>query len=129
ADFGGGDNATRGPSNFTDLIDLSEPDPHWEPGADMPAAKMYVNAVILPDGKVLETGGAEYNYTPYAVMESSIYDPVTDSFQSIPTDPIARMYHSEAILLPDGRVATVGSQPGTGEFELGISIYSPWYVD
>jgi hypothetical protein len=89
---------------------------------------MYVNAVILPDGKVFETGGAKHNYPQYAVHEASMYDPVANAFTPMPADPAVRMYHSEAFLLPDGRVATIGNNPATGDFDLGISIYSPWYM-
>ena len=45
--------------------------------------KMYVSAVLLPDGKVLETGGALHNRAD-PVFEASIYDPATNTF-----DPVA----------------------------------------
>ena len=32
------------------------------------------------------------------------------------------------MLLPDGRVAAVGSNPGSGNFELRISVYEPPYL-
>ncbi len=129
ADFGGGNSySDLDPTNHTDIIDLSKEDPQWTAGPDLPAAKMYVNAVILPDGKVFETGGAKHNYPQYAVHEASMYDPVANAFTSLPADPADRMYHSEAFLLPDGRVATIGNNPATGDFDLGISIYSPWYM-
>jgi hypothetical protein len=37
------------------------------------------------------------------------------------------VYHSSAILLPDGRVATFGGNP-VGSFEYRIEIYSPSYL-
>ncbi|WP_239393408.1 galactose oxidase early set domain-containing protein, partial [Frankia sp. CiP3] len=129
ANFGGGNSySDLDPTNHTDIIDLSKDDPQWTAGPDLPAAKMYVSAVILPDGKVFETGGAKHNYPEFAVHEASIYDPAANAFTSLPADPADRMYHSEAFLLPDGRVATIGNNPATGEFDLGISIYSPWYM-
>jgi hypothetical protein len=42
--------------------------------------------------------------------------------------PVPRNYHSAALLLPDGRVATFGSNPGDGTFELRISVYEPTYL-
>lgn len=42
--------------------------------------------------------------------------------------PIGRNYHSSAVLLPDGRVAVFGSNPGDGTFEMRISIYKPGYL-
>ncbi len=38
-----------------------------------------------------------------------------------------RLYHSNALLLPDGRVLVAGSNP-PGEFELGIEIFHPPYL-
>ncbi|WP_242606966.1 galactose oxidase-like domain-containing protein [Protofrankia symbiont of Coriaria ruscifolia] len=129
ADFGGGNTySDLDPTNHTDIIDLRKEDPQWTSGPDLPAAKMYVSAVILPDGKVFETGGAKHNYAEYAVPEASMYDPVANTFTPVPADPLARMYHSESFLLPDGRVASIGNNPATGEFDLGISVYSPWYM-
>jgi hypothetical protein len=39
-----------------------------------------------------------------------------------------RLYHANAILLPDGRVAAVGSNPGRGQDELRIETYQPPYL-
>ncbi|AEH11652.1 galactose oxidase-like domain-containing protein [Candidatus Protofrankia datiscae] len=129
ANFGGGNTySDLDPTSHTDIIDLRQQDPQWTAGPDLPAAKMYVSAVILPDGKVFETGGAKHNYPEYAVHEASMYDPVTNTFTPMPADPLARMYHSESFLLPDGRVASIGNNPATGAFDLGISVYSPWYM-
>jgi hypothetical protein len=44
------------------------------------------------------------------------------------TDPVPRTYHSSAVLLPDGRVMTVGSNPGDGSFDQRVSFYSPPYL-
>ena len=41
---------------------------------------------------------------------------------------IARMYHSEATLLPDGRVLVSGSDPGHPE-ELRLEVYTPPYLN
>ena len=48
---------------------------------------------------------------------------------------MGRNYHSEALLLPDGRVVTMGSDPiyarngrDPGTFEQRIEIYSPPYL-
>ena len=39
-----------------------------------------------------------------------------------------RVYHSTALLLPDGRVASLGGNPEQGVYEQRIEIYSPSYV-
>ena len=100
---------------------------HYE-GPPLPTTKMYVNAAILPDRTVLETGGAEaINTNPK--HETSIYDPASNTFTPVPGTPaIDRLYHSSALLLADGRVAVIGSNPDEGTFEMRISIYSPGYL-
>jgi galactose oxidase-like protein/PA14 domain-containing protein len=124
---GGNSYSNNDPTRHTDIIDLSQPNPAWTAGPDLPVGKMYVSAVILPDGKVFETGGGLHNRAD-AVHEASMFDPVTGTLTSMPADPQDRMYHSEAFLLPDGRVAALGNNPADGSFDLGISIYSPWYM-
>jgi len=125
----GGGNGDAGADAIasTDLIDLRQADPHWQPGPDLPAAKMYVSAVILPDGTVLETGGGRHLRSD-PVHEASIYNPATNHFTSVPPDPQDRTYHSQAFLLPDGSVAALGDNPMDGSFSTAISVYRPWYM-
>ena len=97
-------------------------------GPSLPTGKMYVNSVILPDRTVLETGGADSNNAA-PKHTTSIYDPVANRITPMPGTPsIDRMYHSSALLLPDGRVAVFGSNPDGGTFEMRISLYSPGYL-
>ena len=131
-------------TSSTQEINLSEASPKWQAGPDLPSGeaesgmesmgqgKMYVSAVALPDGTVLETGGSLYPRTDN-VHEASIFNPTTNSFTPVAADPVGRNYHSEALLLPDGRVLTLGSNPAnpiTGEesFETRLSIYEPPYL-
>ncbi len=90
--------------------------------------KMYVSAVLLPDGRVFETGGALHNRAD-PVYEASMFDPVTDTWQAgMATDPASRGYHSSTFLLPDGRVMAVGDNPGDGSFTDKVSVYTPPYL-
>ena len=131
-------------TSSTQEINLSETSPRWVAGPELPAGeaesgmesmgqgKMYVSAVALPDGTVLETGGSLYPRTDN-VREASIFDPATNSFTPVAADPVGRNYHSEALLLPDGRVLTLGSNPanpvtGQESFETRLSIYEPPYL-
>jgi hypothetical protein len=139
----GGGNVDTNPDahRLTDVIDLKDPVPVYRPGPLLPSGtlaggvpqtptqgKMYVSAVLLPDGKVFETGGALHNRAD-PVFEASMFDPATDTFQpGMAHDPMPRGYHSTSVLLPDGRVLAAGDNPGDGSFDRHVSIYSPPYL-
>jgi hypothetical protein len=139
----GGGNIETNPDahRLTDLIDLKQATPAYTAGPAIPQGtltggvaqtgdqgKMYLSAVLLPDGKVFETGGALHNRAD-PVYEASMYDPATNTFTpGMATDPVPRGYHSSAFLLPDGRVMAVGDNPGNGTFDMRVSVYSPPYL-
>ncbi|MGH3932922.1 MAG: galactose oxidase-like domain-containing protein, partial [Pseudonocardiaceae bacterium] len=140
--MGGGNTVTNVEANrLTNIIDLKLGNPTYQPGPLLPSGtmaatgtpqspaqgKLYVNAVLLPDGKVFETGGSLHARAD-DVLEASMYDPVANNFTPMATDPVPRNYHATATLLPDGRVLLVGSDPSNGQFELRISVYSPPYL-
>jgi len=126
---GGGNSDGNMPAiNKTDIIDLKAPVPAYTPGPDLPGTgKMYVNTVNLPDRTVLATSGATNNRSGN-VLTSAIYDPSANTWTAVPADPIGRSYHSSAHVLPDGRVAVLGSNPGDNSFEMRISIYEPPFL-
>ncbi|MFJ8143941.1 galactose oxidase-like domain-containing protein [Streptomyces sp. NPDC096048] len=141
----GGGNIDSNPdaNRLTDIIDLKQPDPAYVAGPPLPQGtvdlgngpvpqtgdqgKMYVSTVLLPDGTVLETGGALHNRAD-PVFETSIFDPETETFDPVAADPEARGYHSSAFLLPDGRVMTTGDNPGNGSWNHDVSVYTPPYL-
>jgi Domain of unknown function (DUF1929) len=128
---GGGNINTQTPGiGLTDLIDLKAASPAYTPGPDLPGlGKMYLNATILPDRTVLYSNGGRLNRDNSAnVLTAAIFNPTTNGYTSVAADPIGRNYHSTAVLLPDGRVAVLGSNPGDGSYELRISVYSPGYL-
>ena len=140
--LGGGNVDTNVDANrFTDIIDLTRPNPTYTPGPLLPTGtlaggtpetsaqgKMYVSSVLLPNGQVFETGGGLHDRED-PVYEASMYNPQTNTFTpGMATDPVPRTYHSSAFLLPDGRVMAVGNNPGDGSFDMRISVYSPPYL-
>ena len=63
-----------------------------------------------------------------------LYDPtkpVGQRFSILGNTIVARLYHSEATLLPDGRVLVSGSDPQTPGFpeEMRIEVYIPPYLN
>jgi hypothetical protein len=92
-------------------------------------ARFHVNAVLLPDRRVLVSGGnGQSEKAPTAVLESEIYHPDTNTWALAAKAQVARMYHSIALLLPDGRVLAAGSNPNRRDDELRLEIFHPPYL-
>jgi hypothetical protein len=111
----------------TAIADLDEENPQYVQGPNLNEGMRYPNAVILPNDTVLQTGGSR-DYRADDILEANIYDPKTNKFTKAANPTIGRNYHSQALLLPDGRVATFGSNPLDNSFEMRIEIYSPAYL-
>jgi hypothetical protein len=124
--FGGGDPAT----NTTEVIDLSAGSPSWSAKANMSTARVQMNAVLLPNGKVLLSGGSLNSETPDTLGKTAdLYDPATNVMGNGGTASFSRLYHSSALLLPDATVASMGSNPGArGKYVTAIEIYTPPYL-
>jgi hypothetical protein len=94
--------------------------------------------VGLPDGTYLIVNGAHQGVAGFGLasdpnLSALLYDPtkpVNSRISILSSTTIARMYHSEATLLPDGRVLISGSDPQTPGLpeELRIEVYIPPYL-
>src|SRR3989442_5199427 len=95
----------------------------------MSQARIQMNATILPNGKVLATGGSGNNEdTLTKSLNADLYDPTTNSFSSAGANAYARLYHSNSLLLPDATVLLIGGNPQRGSYEGHLEIYSPAYL-
>jgi FtsP/CotA-like multicopper oxidase with cupredoxin domain len=125
--FGGG--GPQHATKRTDIVDLTIGAPQYIAGPDMVHARGLHNCVILPDRKVLVSGGGYRGETRAdAVHDAEMYDPATNTFGPAGTQLVSRLYHSIALLLPDGRVITAGSNPDRGDDELRLELYHPPYL-
>ena len=52
---------------------------------------------------------------PLAIHETELFNPATEGWQPAAAMQVDRLYHSSAILLPDGRVMAVGSNPAAAQ--------------
>jgi hypothetical protein len=116
-------------------IDLSLPIPRWELAGGMHHPRVHANGVLLPDGKVAVIGGmsgyghiSEMHGVPNAVREAEMYDPATNAWALMAAQEKPRVYHSTAILLPDARVISMGSNPRSKMIEKTIEIFTPPYL-
>lgn len=149
---GGGTPGGRKAIPNAELIDLSEDYPKWRRIEGMNHPRYYAYAVILPDRRVFVMGGRKgtiERHAPMAPMvekeeceerehdipqdllavrEAEIFDPETRAWTEVARMQVDRLYHSNALLLPDGRVVAAGSNPSRRVNELRIEIYRPPYL-
>ena len=137
-------------------LDTSDPNnpPTWQPAGvrdywpdNQIPLRRHGCSTLLPTGEVIFTGGINHelpeNPDTDAVLEGEIYKPGIDwksntyqfseeSWELTPQSSVPRNYHSVALLLPNGRVLTAGSNidgqsGGDSIKEHRIEVYSPWY--
>jgi hypothetical protein len=130
-------------TGITEVVNLAQPNSAYALAMPLSLPRMHLNAVLLPDRTVFVSGGAisheKANVRPVPRLQSEIYDPATDSWRPGAEASVIRMYHSVALLMPDGRVVTTsGNPPPYGHLvpwqppqpneEMAIEIYSPPYM-
>lgn len=135
---GGGVGESHRSSGRTAVADLKAEAPRYTPGPALPRATRYLNAVLTPDDTVFTTGGSgDYRGKRGSdILRAQFYDPSSRTFRTAADPTVGRDYHSEALLLPDGRIAVFGSNPlfadkddtRVGTFEKRIEVYTPPYL-
>jgi YVTN family beta-propeller protein len=111
------------------VIDITGGAPTVTPTQSLALARRLGTATILPDGKVLATGGSSaYNQLTNVAYAAEIWDPTTGTWTRGPDAQRARMYHSTALLLPDGRVMVGGGGAPGPQTNLNVEIYNPPYL-
>jgi len=129
------DQATRPSVSTAYVLDMTQGSPAWVQVPSMNFARTYHNSVMLPDGNVLITGGGQTTDAlglSTAVFQAEMWSPATQTFTTLSSMVTPRLYHSGALLLPDGRVLVAGGgrfNPGTAPTDqLSSEIYSPPYL-
>jgi hypothetical protein len=127
---GGSGNAP--PTSSTTIIDTNtisagNPNPTVTIAPAMAAARRQHNATLLPNGEVIITGGTSGggfndNTNPVMFAESWDSNKPTQAFKRLPSMTTPRLYHSIALLMPDGRVLSSG---GAGACNSSDPAYGP----
>jgi hypothetical protein len=119
-------------TNRAAAIDMTDPSPAWREVAPMHHPRSYHTLTVLPDGTVLASGGATQTdgiNPSNAVFSTEIWDPTTDTWTETASYQRPRLYHSSAILLPDGRVLLAGGGAfAPANNESNAEIFSPPYL-
>jgi len=106
----------------------------WRQTAPMAFPRSYHNLTILPDGSVLATGGGQSTDSfdqDHAALAAELWSPNNESWVTMAAMTVPRLYHSIALLLPDGRVLIAGGgRFGGGSLDdmLNAEIFSPPYL-
>jgi len=124
----GGDGSATGPATPTaEIIDLTATTPTWQSTSSMSIARRQFNLTLLPDGKLLASGGSGgfgFDNQNLPVYPAEMWDPATGQWTTMDSITVYRGYHSTALLLPDGRVLSGGGEQTGASAE----IYSPPYL-
>ncbi len=113
--IGGGDpdnnsSPVQNASAEATIIDINGVTPVLSSAGSMNFARDWANSTVLPDGRVLVTGGGSSNNNPGgAVNVAEIWNPDTNQWTVVDEATSSRLYHSTALLMPDGTVFTGGT--------------------
>ncbi|ORY19791.1 hypothetical protein BCR34DRAFT_595240 [Clohesyomyces aquaticus] len=104
----------------------------------MPSTRVLTCMTALPDGTYLILNGAHQGFGGFGLatqpnMNAVLYDPslpLNHRFTVMANTTVARLYHSEAILMDDGRVVVSGSDPEDDRFpqEYRVEVFVPPYL-
>ena len=133
--------STPGPALVTDnciSIQPENPASNWTIER-MPSQRVMPCIAALPDGTYLIVNGAYKGVAGFGLANTPnfnavLYDPskpVNQRMSVMANTTVARLYHSEAITLQDGRVLISGSDPQTPAAEpeeYRVEVFEPPYV-
>jgi hypothetical protein len=113
-------------------LTMNTPGAIWQPTSSMAFPRSFLNLTNLPDGTVLATGGGTDKsgfVDANAVLPAEDWSPSTGAWTTYAAMSAPRLYHSVAVLLPDGRVyvAGGGGDPGVSD-QRSAQIFSPPYL-
>ncbi|KAH6756791.1 glyoxal oxidase-related protein [Perilla frutescens var. hirtella] len=133
-----------GALNTCGRIRITDSNPQWVMET-MPSGRVMGDMLLLPNGNVLIINGASSGTAGWELGRSPVLSPVIyypnnqvgSRFEVQNPTSTARMYHSTAILLRDGRVLVGGSNPHTYynftgilfPTDLTLQSFSPSYLD
>jgi hypothetical protein len=114
-----------------EVIDATLPSPAWRSVESMKYPRYRPNLVILPDGNIFAVGGSLFGKgdPECAIHDPEMWDANSETWGSLASMQRPRIYHSTAVLLPDGRILVAGGENDhVSGGERNAEIYSPPYL-
>ncbi|WP_374561917.1 PA14 domain-containing protein [Ideonella sp.] len=116
-------------SNKSIVIDINGQAPVLSGMVTMSSQRRLATATVLPDGRVLATGGSPvWNDASNAALNAEIWNPQTGQWTLGAAGAVPRLYHSTALLLPDATVLVAGGGAPGPLSNLNAEIYQPPYL-
>ena len=111
------------------VVDIGRAQPAVTSTGSPSQERFWSTLTVLPDGKVLATGGsAVANQLTGVAYQAESWDPATGRWTLGASAAKPRLYHSTAILLPDATVLTAGGGAGGPVLNLNAEVYYPPYL-
>ena len=118
-----------GASNGAVVIDINGASPVVTATSSLSSQRRLVNATILANGDVLATGGSQvWNEMTGVNNNAEIWNPQTGQWTLGATAARARLYHGNALLLPDASVLVTGGGAPGPQNNTNSEIYYPPYL-
>ena len=111
------------------VINLNGKTPTAAATAVLSQERLWANATVLANGQVLVSGGSRLdNQAVDIAYHTELWNPATGTWTIGASATRMRLYHSTAMLLPDGRVLTAGGGAPGPVTNLNAEIYEPPYL-
>lgn len=118
-----------GDTNQAKIIDINGTNPVITATGSLLAKRVLVNASVLPNGRVLATGGSgSWNVLTGVTKYAEIWNPSTGTWTQGASQAKSRLYHSNSLLLPDATVMVGGGGAPGPENNTNMEIYYPPYL-
>ncbi len=112
-----------------EVLDISGNDVTLAPTSSSLHSRSWADATVLANGEVFLSGGIETRATNNSGdYPGEIWNPDTGQWTLTAKAAKARLYHSTAILLPNGRVLTAGGGPPGPVVNMNAEVFIPPYL-
>jgi hypothetical protein len=124
----GGSPTSAGPATRAcQILDFNTGSPGIRTVGSLAPGRKNPAPVTLLDGKVVVFGGAAEPGNRNSRYAPEMFNPPTETWTSLASASMPRVYHQVALLLPDGRVWTARSTLTRSNWELRTEFFRPSY--